>query len=129
MVRSYAAAIAQGLRANIWYSVKGWLNSGFVNPDLSPTPAYSAFQFGRSELGDAKFTGDITVADIGGVSGVEGYKFLRGDRRIWLLWSLDGDPHSINLSEAPLAAWDALGNPVSPTASMNVTLNPLYLEW
>jgi hypothetical protein len=109
--------------------VLGWRNSGLLNSDLSPRPAYTAFQFARSELRDATFAGDITASDIGGASNVKGYKFNRGDRRIWALWSLDGATHSINLSGAPVAAWDALGNSVTPDASMNVSLNPLYLEW
>ena len=128
VVQAYVAAIAQGLRANIWYSVLGWQNSGLLNSDLSPRPAYTAFRFARSELRDAKFAGDITSSDIGGASSVKGYKFNRGDRRIWVLWSLDGATHLITLP-VPLAAWDALGHSVSPAASMNVSLNPLYLEW
>jgi hypothetical protein len=129
VAQSYAAAIALGLRANIWYSVLGWRNSGLLNPDLSPLPAYTAFQFSRSELGGAAYTGDITTGDIGGASEVKGYKFQRSDSRIWILWSLDGSTHSITLSTVPVAAWDALGNSVSPATSMNASLNPLYLEW
>ena len=150
----YAAAIAEGLRANIWYSVLGWRNSGLLRSDLTlplktfasefrptaqnsglltssgaPRPAYYAYQFARSELMDASFVGDIGSADIGGVSGVKGYKFNRGDRTIWLLWSLDGSSHDITFSSAPLAVWDALGNSVTPATSMNVDLKPLYLEW
>jgi hypothetical protein len=124
VAQAYAAAIAQGLQANVWYSVLGWQNSGLLNPDLSPRLAYTAFQFTRSELRDATWVRDITE-----YTGVKGYEFQRGDRRIWVLWSLDGNAHSIILSSAPPAAWDALGNSVPPAASMNVSLNPLYLEW
>ena len=124
VTQTYAAAIAEGLRANIWYSVLGWHNSGLLNADLSPRPAYTAFQFARSELRDATWVRDVTE-----YTGVKGYEFQRVDRRIWVLWSLDGTTHSINLSGLPLAAWDALGNSVSPSVSMNVDLNPLYLEW
>ena len=129
LAQTYAAGIAEGLRASIWYSVLGWRNSGLLNTDLSPRPAYTAFQFARNELGDAVYIGEITAADIGGASSVKGYKFQWGDRRIWVLWSLDGNTYSINLSSVPLGAWDALGNSISPTISMNVSLNPLYLEW
>ena len=154
LAQVYAAAIAEGLRANIWYSVLGWRNSGMFSSDLTlplktfasefsptaqnsglltssgtPRPAYYAYLFSRSELRDASFVGDIVSADIGGVSGVKGYKFNRGDRTIWLLWSLDGSSHDITFSSAPLAAWDALGNSVTPATSMNVYLKPLYLEW
>jgi hypothetical protein len=124
IAQSYAAAIAQGLRANVWYSALGWRNSGLLNPDLSPRPAYMALQFSRSELRDANWVRDITE-----YAGVKGYEFQRGDRRIWVLWSLDGNTHLIDLPGVPLAAWDALGNSVTPATSMNVDLNPLYLEW
>ena len=124
VAQAYAAAIAEGLRANIWYSVPGWRNSGLLNGDLSPRPAYTAFQFGRNELRDATWMRDITE-----YSGVKGYELQRGDRRIWVFWSLDGTTHLINLPGVPLIAWNALGNSVTPIASMNVDLNPLYLEW
>ena len=124
VAQTYAAAIAEGLRANIWYSVQGWRNSELLNADLSPRPAYTALQFSRSELRNATWVRDVTE-----YTGVKGYEFQRGDRRIWVLWSLDGDTHSINLPDVPLAAWDALGNSVPPAASMDIDLNPVYLEW
>ena len=124
IAQAYAVAIAVGLRADLWYSVLGWRNSGLLNADLSPRPAYTALQFSRSELGDATWVRDVTE-----YPGVKGYEFQRSDRRIWVLWSLDGNTHSISLPALPLAAWDALGNSVSQAASMNVDLNPLYLEW
>ena len=124
VAQAYAAAIAGGLRANIWYSVLGWRNSNLLNSDLSPRPAYTALQFSRSELRNATWVRDVTE-----YTGVKGYEFQRGDRRIWVLWSLDGNTHSISFPSVPLAAWDALGNSVTPAASMNVSLNPLYLEW
>ncbi|MBE3118145.1 MAG: cellulase family glycosylhydrolase, partial [Candidatus Atribacteria bacterium] len=40
VAQTYAVAIAEGLRANIWYSVLGWRNSELLNADLSPRPAY-----------------------------------------------------------------------------------------
>jgi hypothetical protein len=129
VAQSYAAAIAQGLRANTWYSVFGWRNSGLLDDELNPYPAYMAYKFGRSELGTVEYIGEITAADIGGDSSVKGYKFRGSDRDIWVLWSYDGNPHLISLVSTPLAAWDALGSPVTPATSMNVTFNPLYLEW
>jgi hypothetical protein len=63
---------------------------------------------------------------------VKGYEFQRGDRRIWVMWSSDGNTHSISLPGVPLAGWRVVElsvTPVNPGASMNVTLNPLYLEW
>jgi hypothetical protein len=150
----YAAAIAESLRANIWYSVLGWRNSGLLRSDLTwlqkafasefrptaqnsglltssgtPRPAYFAYQFARSELIDASFVGDIGSADIGGVTGVKGYKFNRGDRTIWLLWSLDGAEHSISFSVLPHAIFDTFGNSLPSSSPLTVTLMPLYIEW
>ena len=122
----YAAAITEGLRANIWYTVLGWpgRNSGLLDGSLNPRPAYSAYQFAASELRASTFDEAVT-----GYAGVAGYKLQRGDRRIWVVWSLDGASHAITLPGTPLAAWDALGNPESVSSMLTVTTEPMYLEW
>ena len=58
-----------------------------------------------------------------------GYAFNRGDRRIWVLWSLDGNAHNVNLGGTPVAVYDDLGNSISPSATLSVDLKPLYVEW
>jgi len=130
VAQSYAVAIAEGLRANLWYSVLGWRNSGLLYPDLTPRPAYTAFQVSRNELRDSTLVGEVSPSDISGSNGVKGYKFNRGDRHVWVVWSLDGSPHSItpNLG-TPLSVVDALGSAVAPASTLTVDLNPLYLEW
>jgi len=95
-----------------------------LDGSLNPLPAYTAFQFGRNEMGNAAF-----VREIGEYANVKGYEYSRGDRRVWVLWSLNGSTHSITLPGVPLGAWDALGNAVVASGNMNVSLNPLYLEW
>ena len=154
ITQMYAASIAEGLRASIWYSVTGWRNSDLLCSDCAstlktsmlefkppaqnsslltsngdPRPAYYAYKFARLELGDASFGGEIGSGDLGEIYGIKGYKFFRGNRTIWLLWSLDGDTHLISLFSPPLAAWDALGNSVTPDVLFNVNMMPLYLEW
>ena len=124
VAQAYSAAIAEGLRANVWYSVQGWQNSGLLNPDLSSRPAYTAFKFARNELRDA-----VWLRDVAEYSGVKGYEFQRGDRRIWVLWSLDGASHLVNLPGVPLAIYHVDGVSISPVGSLTVTLEPLYLEW
>jgi hypothetical protein len=129
VTQTYAAAIAQGLRASLWYNVFGWRGSGLLNADLSAQPAYTALKFAVSELTNTAYVGVVVPSDIGGVSGVKGYKFQSDNRRVWVLWSLDGSAHLCTFSSVPLAVWDALGNPVTSTSSMNIALNPIYLEW
>ncbi len=119
----YATAIAQGLRANIWYSVLGWQNSGLVDEKMNALPAFNAFKFASMELRGVQPIGEITE-----YPGVKGYEFNRGDRRIRILWSLDGMVHPITLPRVPLAVYHVEGTPITPTNSLNVTLEPQYLE-
>lgn len=128
ITQDYAAAMAQSLRANVWYSTLGWRNSGLLNADLTPRDAYTATQFARTELAAPTFTGAISSSDIGGTTGVRGYKFLRDGRTIWVLWSLDGNTHSATFPNVPRFVWDAMGNSISPAASMPIGLEPLYVE-
>jgi hypothetical protein len=129
LTQSYALAISQELRGNIWHHVFGWRGSGLLNESLIPLPAFNAFQFARSELRNGQFLGYVTAIDIGVATGIQGYKIQRGDRFIWILWSLDGNPHTITLSSTPEAAWDALGGAIVPAAAMEVTVMPEYLEF
>jgi hypothetical protein len=131
IAQAYAAAIAEGLRANIWYSVLGWRNSGLLNQDLTPRLGYTAMQFSRNILLNSNFEGDVSSQDIGGAFNVRGYKFKWGNHHIWLLWSLDGGNYNITLSGEPIAVWDALGNRVemNDPYALTITIKPVYLEW
>jgi hypothetical protein len=100
-----------------------------LNDDLSPRPAYTAYQFSRQELRDADFLAEVSSVDLGGELGVKGYKFDRGDHKIWVLWSQDGDIHTIDLSSIPLAAWNMMGEAIAIDSVMEVTIEPMYLEW
>jgi hypothetical protein len=126
--RSYSAAIAQGLVANIWFQAgNGWANSG-----LYGGPMYDAFVFARNELDAASMTRKITDYDNG--SNVAGYEFDRGDIKVWVLWSHDLSNHTITLPGTPLAIykWTPNNGPyasVSPSSSLNVGVFPVYLEW
>jgi hypothetical protein len=132
LAQSYAAAISEGLRANIWYSLMGWRNSGLLYSDFTPRPAYVAYQFARIQLGGVEYIGPIDLDDTGGTTGLQGYKFQRPDGRLtWIVWALDTGSHTFTPVSLPDAAWDVFGNPVSLSnpASLTITLEPLYIEW
>lgn len=132
IAQSYAAAMAEGLRANIWYSLTGWRNSGLVYDDMSPRPAYTAYQFAAQRLGGAAYLGPIDSQDTGGDGNLLGYKFQHPDGRIvWIIWALDRSNHTLTLPDSPQAAWDVLGNVVtlSNASTLDVTLTPHYIEW
>jgi hypothetical protein len=122
---SYAAAIAEGLDANIWYNVFGWRDSGLLYGNLDPRPAYDAYVFARAEMQNASFISKITS-----YSNIMGYELDRGDKVIWIIWSTDGDNHTINLPETPETIYDVFGfEDPSPSASLTVSPEPVYLEW
>jgi hypothetical protein len=126
--QTYAAAIAEGLVANIWYSPIGWRNSGLLNEDLTTRPAYEAFMLARDTLKNATL-----IREINEYTGnlVFGYEFSVGPKKIWVIWTLDGKTQTINLPELPDAAWDELGEPVeSGSGTLTVQgLKTIYLDW
>jgi hypothetical protein len=50
VVQSYAVAVAESWKANVWYSAFGVRCSGLLNNDLSPKEAYYAYQFTQQKL-------------------------------------------------------------------------------
>jgi hypothetical protein len=124
IIEANAAALAQGLRANVWYSLTGWRASGLVDGSLKPNLAYNAGKFSAAILEDATFAADVT-----GYPGVKGYQFNKDGKQIWLLWSLDGDSHTISLPSLPTHVFDAFGEALSTQKLLTITLAPVYLEW
>jgi len=122
----YAVSIVEGLKATIWYDIiGGWCNTGLLNQDFSTTEAYTAFRAARDTLQDARFIRNLDM-----YPGVRGYEFDRGSRRVWILWSLDGNNHDITLPGTPLSARDVFNYPITINgANLTVTLAPTYLEW
>jgi hypothetical protein len=120
----YSAARSQGLRTGIWYSVTGWRGSGLVGRDLEPSPAFDAFLFSASQLDNASYIGIVS-----NFPGVRGYEFYRDGNRLWVIWSSDGEEHTIQIPGATEAVYNVLGEPVPITQSLTITLKPIYIEW
>ena len=119
-----ATAMALGLRANVWYSITGWRGTALVDKSLQPYPAYNSLSFSATKLHESTYYGEIDQ-----YPGVKGYEFERDGTRIWFLWSLDGEEHSVQLSTAPSAVFDVFGLPVNTTQEFMVTRAPVYIEW
>jgi len=130
IAQAYASAIRYGLKGNMWYSLLGWRNSGLLTASFDELPGFQAFKFGRQILAPSSSLGDIGALDISSMTGVKGYKFRKDDRDVWIVWSLDGSSHTVNLIPGiPDAVYDSLGTSLTPSASLQVTLNPTYIEW
>lgn len=124
VTQAYAAALADGQQANIWFSLFGWRNSGLIYSDLSPRPAYTAFQFASAEL--AGFSFQRLVTDY---PGTQIYEFVDNGRNLWVVWSLDGANHDLTLPFTPLAIYDFMGTSLPANTSLSISLDPLFIEW
>jgi hypothetical protein len=122
--QAYAAAQAEGLAVNMWYSLEGWRGTNLIDGAGKPLPAYTALQVASTNLGKATFVGNKTD-----YPGVWVYEFTNGGKRLWVAWSPDGQPKPMTLPRAPTRAFDALGKRITPAAQMTVDANPIYLEW
>jgi len=119
----YAAGIAQGLRANIWYFWRERHAELFAS-DLTPLPAYDAYVVARQAMADATYIRDITE-----FTGIRGYEMRRGTRRVWFLSAIDGSSHGITLPGTPLSAYDVFGSALPTGSPFTVDRMPVYLEW
>lgn len=120
--QAYSAAIAEGLLANVWYSYEGWENSALNGQ------AYDAFKVAREKLGGTTYTGEVGAGDVNS-SGVKGYKFTRAGKNVWVIWSLDGGTKNVTLPGSPANVTDALGAAQPASASFQLTVKPLYVEF
>jgi hypothetical protein len=128
VVQSYAVAVAEAWNANIWYSAFGVRCSGLMNSDLSPKPGYYAYQFAQQKLVDAVF-----VRQISEFEGVMGYEYGIPGRKLWVLWAMDGQAHTISVPELPLEVntLGVDGSPVQIINDLSLTLknSPLFIEF
>jgi len=122
----YAASIGEGMRATVWYALnEPWCNVRLLGDNNAPTPAFNAYRFARNEL-----LNSTPMGYLNSYPNLKGYQFNRGDRHIWVIWSVDGASHSISLPQTPLAVWDVFGNPAPFSGtSLQVGVKPLYVEW
>ncbi len=122
------AALAAGLRVNLWYSLTGWRGTGLVSKEIQPLPAYQAYQFAASVLNEADYLDEIDE-----FTGVMGYSFKTVEGQYWVVWSLDGDNHTINLPDKPLDVYDVYGRSVLDIvlseSGLDVTVAPVFIMW
>jgi hypothetical protein len=128
VIHSYTVAVAEGWKANVWYSALGYRCTGLLNSDLSPKPAYYAYQFAQQKLGEAVF-----VRQIAEYPQVMGYEYETTGKNLWVLWSLDGQAHTILLPKQPVevnrVGEDGRAVLEPTTGTMIIDLSPRFVEF
>ena len=124
LAEANAAAQADGLRTKMWFCLTGWRASELVKGNLEPLPAYQAYQASVIRLTKAVFSNGLTA-----FPQVKGYEFVREGTVIWVLWSLDGEPHLVQLPSQTNAIYDVFGQLLPLDQNLTITLDPVYIEW
>ena len=126
LVQAYVASIADGYRAAIWYSAYGDRNSGLVNRDLQPVPAFNSFAFTSYLLKNMEFAGS---PDLG--ARTFAYEFHSPTLKVWAVWSKDVTSRLVRLPVQPAQVYriGPDGRQVNEPASQNLEVNsaPVFL--
>lgn len=124
VVEAYAAALAEQLDGNLWFSLKGWRASGLLDASMQPVPAYNAYRFASQQLHNHVFKEYLTD-----YAGVKGLAFQGDGQRIWILWSQDGNAHPIQLSAMPSAIYNIYGEAQPLGTQITISQAPMYFVW
>jgi hypothetical protein len=124
VARAYAEAMALELKGQIYFKMinEHWRHTGLLQPDLTPKPAYDAYQVAASYLSAANYKGGASY------SGVEGYTFRsrKSGDYIDVLWTEDGTSQSVTLPNGAVA-YDRYGDPIASSGSIQVDYSPVYI--
>lgn len=121
---AYMTTVSENLKASLWYTLQGWRNSGLVDANLNPLPAYETYRVAEEQLGGAIYAGRVSD-----YTNVTGYKYTLNGHTAWLVWSLDGNTHTVNLPTHPLSIKDAFGNALPTSDVIDIDINPIYITF
>jgi hypothetical protein len=143
--------MAAGLKIITWYTLMDKptdsLNYGLLRSDLTPRPAYNAYQVLTQQLDGYTFDQQLVIP---GKPNIQAYRFDRDGVKKLVLWrdsgesikdSSQGDTYeeTMTISAAELGTWtgqvrvtDKLGSPEIFTGTSSVSLtfssDPIYVE-
>lgn len=121
---SYASAVADGLRGNLWYTLQETWRRSYLAPGGVPEKGYYAFRYAAERHTGAAYWGPVHEFD-----DVHGYKFKKEGREYWVIWSLTGAPVSVSFDELPESLYSVTGEPIPPTQTIELSASPVYVDW
>ena len=128
IVQTHTYAKALGLKTNIYFQVYGWRCSALLEDKDTPVqPAYDAYSLAANKIGHADFVRQITAfQDVL----VFEFEYPESGSKFWVVWSLDGEEHLIELPYTPVGILDMAGNAI-PAAGVNFTVSiiPHYIDF
>ena len=116
---------AVDVKGTIWYQYEGpgWRFGSMVGEDGQSKPALDAFRFLTSELGGAEF-----IQEVIDYPDLRAYEFSSDEKKIWVLWSPDGQSYSVSVPPGTTRVVDTFGNELQINQGYLNILRPVYLE-
>jgi hypothetical protein len=124
---AYADALAAGLMGQVYFAMINdhWYDTGLLNPDRSPKPAYHSYLAASERLGTAEYLSKASSYP----QGIEGHTFRKmvGTGLMDLIWSPDNVQRSVSLS-ASAKAYDRNGKLIATGGTISVGRSPVYVD-
>jgi len=114
------------LKANIWYTLHGWRNSGLLDSSAQPNQAFQAYDFAAGLIGRATVAGTLPATL---PNGVQGLRFYDESREIWALWYPSTTPVNASLPALPDQIFDLVGQSVTVSQTIALDVSPKYIVW
>lgn len=145
LVKTFVRGLSSHIAHMIWWTFQDFPDSapppsntwkyGLIDQNVSPKPAFTAYQTMTKLLGDAKFMQALTV------EGGEGYLFDKNGAGVAVAWSASEVPVSIPFSANELQVTDMFGaaqsvtdgsaqdrDPVAARIAVQIGQDPLYIQ-
>ncbi len=127
LVWVYTRNISEKLLGTTWYTLNGpgWNNSGLLDANQAPLPAYQAMKFAIQELNGAAYS-----VPVNSYPGVIGFEFKKGATRIQVVFPAD-DYNILPLLSLPTgfhAAYDTFGDAITPVNNTLTIDHAVYIE-
>jgi hypothetical protein len=121
----YVRTWAEGLIGTIWYRLDGesWRYCSLLDNYQNPKPAYNALSFLSQELAGATYIQKVT-----NYPNLRAYEFQSIGKHIWVMWSPDGQPYTINLPTGTTIVLDKYGAIITPVNNQVAVNRPVYVE-
>jgi hypothetical protein len=130
LVRSFVRGVSGGVKGMMWYTLEGpgWWNTGMLDENGNPFPAYYAYQHLNKVLDNTRFSGQVEYGP-----GIEAYSFHRGVQEVHVLWAIEDTELIVSMPmEKFVAAFGRQGNEIIPAQGedsylLSVRFSPIYI--
>ena len=88
VIRVYVRNMSANILGTSWYTLSGpgWSNSGLLDENQNPRPAYNSYQFMAEELRNADYIQRIPLYSAQ-YPYIQVYEFNKSGKRIWVMWA------------------------------------------